>query len=116
MIENMIYQPCITAGIVLLLAIVWRLWGNLSKRRHRNKIEPKAPWDGRHHLERVKHYVHYGDSPQEYSTGYIWKCTCGMGNAHNFWRLPYTEHEALKQFNEHRKLHLDSEGTQPIGS
>lgn len=97
----------ITAEIVLLLAIVWRLWGWLDKRRKWkwNKIEPKPPWDGVHKLVQIKHYTHYGDTPQEHSAGYIWKCACGMGNAHNFWRLPPTEEASMTEFKKHMKAY-----------
>lgn len=77
----------------------------LFKPRHRNKIEPKAPWDGVHRLAGIKHFEYFGSMPDDFSTGWIWKCACGISNSHNYWRLPYTEEAAMTEFKKHLKVH-----------
>jgi hypothetical protein len=76
----------------------------LRRRRHRNKIEPKAPWDGVHRLEHLKYFEWY-PSPDDFHTGWIWKCACGIGNSHLYWRLPYTEEAAMAEFKKHLQIH-----------
>lgn len=95
-------NPLITVSIVLLLAIIWRLWG---RKKPRNKIEPKAPWDGVHRLEHLRYFEYYGNSPDDFNTGWIWKCTCGIGNSHNYWRLPHTEELGMAEFKKHLQIH-----------
>lgn len=106
MTTDLIDHPFLTAGIVLLLAIVWRLWGWLDKRRKRkwNKIEPKPPWDGEHKLAQLK-YFEWHASLDEFHTGWIWKCSCGIGNEHLYWRLPHTEEMGMAEFKKHLQIH-----------
>lgn len=110
MTTDLIDHPFLTAGIVLLLTIVWWLWGWLDKRRKRkwNKIEPKPPWDGIHRLLRIK-YFEWHPNMDDFHTGWIWKCSCGISNDHLYWRLPHTEELAIAEYKKHKQHYTDLE-------
>lgn len=72
------------------------------------KRKPKkvsTPWNGKHDLKYVRHAEFFGDSPQEYTTGWPWKCSCGNGSPALHLRWPFTEAEAVAEFRAHRDLY-----------
>lgn len=63
------------------------------------------PWDGKHELVDCKYIEHFGRMPDDYCTGWVWRCSCGTHNLNGFPRhWPYSEAAALQEFEEHRKL------------
>lgn len=88
-------------GVLLVLLCLWRLLFGWPW--NKPKPEPK-PWDGCHNMKRLEHHTHWGDHPSEYSTGWIWQCTCGAAVNAPLWRLPYTAEQAVEEFLAHRRL------------
>lgn len=78
------------------------------------KAEARPAWDGKHTLRGIKHVEHFGNRPEDYSTGWLWECACGIGNKYRIgFDLPYTEGEAIAEYKEHRDFY---KGMQEDGS
>ena len=76
------------------------------------KRKPKTvpvPWDGVHRLKYVLYEEYFGSSPDDYHTGWVWKCNCGNGSPAPYWRTAYTEEAAIKEFTAHRLLYVELE-------
>jgi hypothetical protein len=95
--------------ILLAIGIAMIVTGAVGlKRRPRNRIEPKPPWDGTHKLRSLKYFEWCGGM-DEFHTGWIWECTCGIGNNHLYWRLPHNEELAIGEYRKHKQNHKDLE-------
>ncbi|MFI2563045.1 hypothetical protein [Paenarthrobacter sp. NPDC018779] len=67
--------------------------------------KPQQPaWDGQHKLKYVLFEQFFGSTPQDYVSGWIWKCSCGTGTSLPF-RYKYTEAQAAQEFVDHARLH-----------
>lgn len=84
-------------GILLFLYFVWKVITT--------KPESKPPWDCKHKMRDLHWTEHFGSSPDDYATGWLWECTCGTGNTRmlpTHW--PYTAEEAVEEFLKHKRL------------
>lgn len=61
-------------------------------------------WDGQHNLRYVLREQFFGSSPQEYMSGWVWKCSCGTGTGLPLFYAP-TEAQAAAEFKEHAALY-----------
>lgn len=75
---------------------VWRFF----KRK-----KPQQPaWDGQHTLRYVLFEKFYGSTPQDFRSGWIWKCSCGTRTSLPF-HYSTTEEFALREFKRHTRLY-----------
>ena len=66
--------------------------------------KPKpVPWDGKHRLKFIANRE-VAEYPDDYYTGWVWKCSCGTGTV-NVVRMAYTEAEAMAEFKTHEGLY-----------
>lgn len=59
------------------------------------------PWNGKHELAYIKYVEHFGRMPDDYTTGYMYKCTCGATNYISIFGLVDREVDAAEKFWEH---------------
>lgn len=73
------------------------------------KRKPKPePWDGTHRMAHLGHTQYFGDSPDDYTSGWRWQCSCGIGTSRPLGlNLAHTEAQAADQFISHRALHAE---------
>lgn len=92
--------PIVTPLIVLVLWLVWRVWGWLGKRR---KKAPKLPWNGVHQLKYILS-VEFAMYPDDYYSGWEWKCTCGTGTF-DYRHMAASEAAAMSEFKKHLEVY-----------
>lgn len=71
------------------------------------KRKPAAPsWDGNHNLKYVLWEQFFGSSPDDYRSGWVWKCSCGTGAGLPL-RFAFAEARALAEFKAHAVLYQE---------
>ena len=70
--------------------------------------KPAAPpWDGRHSLKYVLWEQFFGSRPDDYQSGWAWKCTCGTGTSLPL-RYASTEDRAYAEFKSHSEIYVEA--------
>lgn len=101
-VEFFVFAALLAIGITMIVT------GCIGLARSRKvEAEPEEPWDGEHSLLWCRYAQTFGGSPDDYHSGWVWKCSCGTTNREHYWRLPYTEAGALQEFIVHKRAHIE---------
>ena len=86
-------------GSTLFIYCVWQAF------KPRPKQEDKVYYLSAHEVRELRYHEYFGEHPSDYRTGWLWECTCGVGNKSRILFMPKTAEEAVEDFLSHKRFY-----------